>query len=94
MCKQWTNCLTFSPCPEDCGEVDIPKDIITGPFNNNEGNRSLKISIGYILGNDRLGGADYLPLFWLLNRVLKLLTFNQWNSIQPKVYTAIPSIKA
>jgi hypothetical protein len=47
--------LTYSPCSEDCGEVDIPKDIITGLFNKAEQNSSLKISIGYVLGNDRLG---------------------------------------
>ena len=29
---------------DDCGEVDIPKDIFTGPFSNAEQNCSIKIS--------------------------------------------------
>jgi len=33
-----------SSFPEDCGDVDIPKDIITGPFNNTDQNSSLKFS--------------------------------------------------
>ena len=56
MCKQRTNFLTCSSCPLDFGEVDIPKEIITGPYNNTEKNSLLKMLIGYVLGNDRFGG--------------------------------------
>ena len=57
MLKQRTNCLTYSLCPEDCGEVDIPN---TRPFNNAEQNSSLEISVGFVLQNYRLeeGGGD------------------------------------
>ena len=55
MCKQRMNCLTYSTDPEDCGEVDIPKDIVTGPFNKADQKRSIKILIGYVLRNGRLG---------------------------------------
>ena len=41
------NCRTYTPCSEDCGEADIPKDIIIEPFNNAEQNSFLKILIRY-----------------------------------------------
>ena len=68
--------LAHSPCPEDFGEVDIPKHINTGSFNKVKQNRSLKISIGHVLGNERLRREGWLPSidFWLLKKALKLRT--------------------
>ena len=79
--------LAYSICPEDSGEVDIPKYKITWPFNNAEQNSSLKISIEYVLGNDRLGGGDWLPSiqFCVLKRALKLPASNQMSSIRSQV---------
>ena len=85
MCKQWKNCQNYSPCPEDCWEVDIPKDIITGPFNNAEQISSLKISIGYVFwGTIGLGEGGWLPSihFWLLERGTKTTDF-QSNDLHP-----------
>ena len=86
MCKQWTNCLTYNPCPEDCGEVNILKDIITGPFNIAEQNSALKISIGYVLVNDRLRGRGIPPLVLSLKKGIKTSNF-QSNELHP-----IPSL--
>ena len=52
------NCLANTPCPEDCTQVDIPKDIITETFNKAEQNTSPKILIRFVLGNYNLGGGD------------------------------------
>ena len=45
------NCLTYSPCPEGCRGFDIPKGIVTGPFNNAEQNRGLKYFYWIFLNN-------------------------------------------
>ena len=53
---------------------DIPKDIITRPFNYAEQNDYLKIFIGYVWGNDERKGRGWLPLnpIWLLKKALEL----------------------
>ena len=48
-------CLIYSPCPKDSGDVEIPKDIITGSLHNAEKMALLKFLIGCIFGIYKLG---------------------------------------
>ena len=83
MSKQRMNCLTYSPCPEDCGEDDISKDIITGPSNNDEQNNSIKILIWYIMENDRLrGGGIVFNSLLTLKKGTKASDF-RYNELYP-----------
>ena len=49
------DCSAYSPCLRTRGEMKIPKDTITGPFNNTEQNGSHKLLIR-VLEIERLGG--------------------------------------
>jgi hypothetical protein len=72
----------LQPLPEDCGEVDFPKDIIIGPFNNTEQKSSLKILIGCVLGNDSLVGEVLVALSSLLT-LKKGTRYSDFQSNKP-----------
>ena len=65
-----------SSCLEDCGEVDIPKEIIRGPFKNAEQNTSLKIFIRSSSGMIGLDGGLLVTLYSLLTLKKGTKTFN------------------
>jgi hypothetical protein len=80
----------LQPVSWGLGRLSSP-DIITGPYNKTEQNRSLKISIGYILGNGGLGrGLIALHSFLMLKKGTK--TSNQMRSIWFKAYMTTHSI--
>ena len=53
--------------------------IITGPFNNVEQYRPLKVLIGCVSGNDRLGEEGAGFPFDSFNRIIEFLTSNQMS---------------
>ena len=66
VCKQWKNRLSYRPCPRDCGEFYISKDIITGPFNKAEQDTSLKIRLDMFWGMLSLGLIAFHSFFTLI----------------------------
>jgi hypothetical protein len=55
--------ITYNPCPEDCGGRTLLKNKTARAFNSVEQNGNLKILIGYVWGNGRLGrGVSCLPI--------------------------------